>query len=324
MWDSVVHERAARARRPGRPVRPHPVLPGQAGHRARGVQLSVHDRLQHRGQPAVRRPRHGPVLHARPLHGRGAGHRGQAARELRRGRRLLPHGLADPPGRREDARPADGEQVRALPERPAVPGAQRRAAGGDRRRGLQPHRVRGVGRLLQHPLPPHSGHQGHQGGGRGEAARHRPRGAGRAGGPRPVHAGPLGRPVQAAQRPDHQHPPLLPAELQGRQAVPPGARPRRQADRRHRALRDGRPRRGADHRAGGRARPPRRHPGPAGGHRPGRGVPGAGPCGEVARGAPDPAERAAHGRLRLSRFAGPPARPPGRPSASAHCSAMVK
>ena len=52
--------------------------------------------------------------------------------------------------------------------------------------------------------------------------------------------------------PGHQHPPLVPAELQGRQALPPGARARRQADRRHRSLRDHRPRRGPDHRAGGR------------------------------------------------------------------------
>ncbi|CAM5480542.1 Formyltetrahydrofolate deformylase [Streptomyces glaucescens] len=67
----------------------------------------------------------------------------------------------------------------------------------------------------------------------------------------------------------------LPAELQGREAVPPGARARGEADRRDRALCDGRPRRGADHRAGGRAGRPRRHPRPAGRHRAGRGVPGA-------------------------------------------------
>ena len=57
---------------------------------------------------------------------------------------------------------------------------------------------------------------------------------------------------KAARRPGHQHPPLVPAELQGRQAVPPGARARREAHRRHRALRHRRPRRGPDHRAGGR------------------------------------------------------------------------
>ncbi len=60
----------------------------------------------------------------------------------------------------------------------------------------------------------------------GAAAGAGPVGERRARGAGPVHAGPVGRPVQAAQRPDHQHPPLVPAELQGRQAVPPGARAR--------------------------------------------------------------------------------------------------
>ena len=45
-----------------------------------------------------------------------------------------------------------------------------------------------------------------------------------------------------AARTGHQHPPLLPARLQGRQAVPPGVRPRREADRGHGALRDRGPR----------------------------------------------------------------------------------
>ena len=43
-------------------------------------------------------------------------------------------------------------------------------------------------------------------------------------------------------------------ELQGREAVSPGARARREAHRRDRALRDGRSRRRPDHRAGRRAR----------------------------------------------------------------------
>ena len=54
-----------------------------------------------------------------------------------------------------------------------------------------------------------------------------------------------------------QHPPLVPAELQGRAALPPGLRPRREAGRRDRALRHRRPRRGPDHRAGRDARRPR-------------------------------------------------------------------
>ena len=43
--------------------------------------------------------------------------------------------------------------------------------------------------------------------------------------------------TRQAGRPGHQHPPLVPAQLQGRQAVPPGLRPRREDRGRHRALR---------------------------------------------------------------------------------------
>ena len=43
------------------------------------------------------------------------------------------------------------------------------------------------------------------------------------------------------QRPGDQHPPFVPARLQGRQALPPGLRPRREAGRGHGALRDRRP-----------------------------------------------------------------------------------
>ena len=49
------------------------------------------------------------------------------------------------------------------------------------------------------------------------------------------------------------HHSFLPAFVGGR-PVPPGARPGREAHRRHRALRDRRARRGADHRAGRRPR----------------------------------------------------------------------
>ena len=52
------------------------------------------------------------------------------------------------------------------------------------------------------------------------------------------------------QGPRDQHPPLVPALVQGRAPLPAGARSRRQAHRRHRALRHERPRRGPDHRAG--------------------------------------------------------------------------
>ena len=46
----------------------------------------------------------------------------------------------------------------------------------------------------------------------------------------------------AAGRPGDQHPPLVPARLQGRQALPPGLRARREDGRRHGPLRDRRPR----------------------------------------------------------------------------------
>ena len=65
---------------------------------------------------------------------------------------------------------------------------------------------------------------------------------------------------QRLERPGDQHPPLVPAELQGRQALPRGLRPRRQAGRRDRALRHRRPRRGPDHRAGRHPRRPRPQP----------------------------------------------------------------
>ena len=56
--------------------------------------------------------------------------------------------------------------------------------------------------------------------------------------------------VERFAAPHHQHPPLVPAGVHRRPALPPGARARREADRRHRALRDQGPRRGPDHRAG--------------------------------------------------------------------------
>jgi len=75
----------------------------------------------------------------------------------------------------------------------------------------------------------------------GRPVRRRPRGA------RPVHAGALGAAVRPTTRADHQHQPLVSAQLQGCSPVPAGLRPRREADRRHCALRHRRPRRRADH-----------------------------------------------------------------------------
>ena len=128
---------ARRCAGPG--VRPHAVLPGQAGHRARGVRLprsrgcNIEDSQQY-GDPTT-----GPVLHAGAFRGRPAA---PTLDELRaRLRRVADafrmdwqlHDAAD-----ADAHRDHGRQVRPLPERPAVPLAERRAAGGDRRRGVQP------------------------------------------------------------------------------------------------------------------------------------------------------------------------------------------
>ena len=66
--------------------------------------------------------------------------------------------------------------------------------------------------------------------------------------------------VRQAARPDHQHPPLVPAQFQGGTALPPGPRARREADRRDRALRHRRPGRGPDHRAGSGPRRPHQQP----------------------------------------------------------------
>ena len=56
-----------------------------------------------------------------------------------------------------------------------------------------------------------------------------------------------------------QHPPQLPALVRRRPPVPPGLRARGEADRRHLPLRDRRPRRRSDRRAGRHPGRPRRH-----------------------------------------------------------------
>jgi len=68
-----------------------------------------------------------------------------------RGRRHSP--------RRGDPLPcgAHGQQVRALPQRPAVPLALRGAEHGHPGRGLQPPRLGAAGGELRHPVPPRAG-----------------------------------------------------------------------------------------------------------------------------------------------------------------------
>ena len=99
--------------------------------------------------------------------------------------------------------------------------------------------------------------------------------------------------------PGHQHPPLVPARVQGRQAVPPGLRSRGQARRSHRPLRDPGPRRGPDHRAGGHPDRPQLRPPGLDDRRPRRRGDRTGPGREVALGATRAAQRAQHRRFPL-------------------------
>ncbi len=268
---------------PGPGVRADAVLPGQAGDRARGRQLPAR-RVHHRGQPAVRGDPDSGVFFMRvhfsaPAPGVALA---DAASGLRGVGRRVPDALADPRcGRRADARADHGLAVRALPQRPAVPRQHRRAAGRDRRRGLQPRRLRRAGRVLRHPVPPPAGRRRTtKAAAEAAAARARRERERRAGGAGPLHADAVGRRCASAlEGRIDQHPPLVPAELQGRQALPPGARARREADRRDRALRDRRPRRGADHRAGrGAGRPHACRPSSWSSARPRRRVPGRWPA----------------------------------------------
>src|SRR6185369_8674089 len=97
-------------------------------------------------------------------------------------------------------------------------------------------------------------------------------------------------------------PPLVPAQLHRRQALPAGPRPRRQAGRRDGPLRHRRPRRGPDHRAGRRARRPLPRRRPARHRRPRRGGPGPRPRRALARRAPRPPRRQPDGSVRLVRL----------------------
>ena len=136
------------------------------------------------------------VAVARPSrrHGRGA------ARRLRAGRRALRDDLA-PVGPRRPLPDADhGVEVRALPQRPAVPLEHRLAA--DRHPGdrVEPRRPRAAGALVRHPVRAPPGDRRHQARGRGAAAvagaraRRRPRRAGS------LHAGAVRRGLHGARR----------------------------------------------------------------------------------------------------------------------------
>ena len=138
----------------------------------------------------------------------------------------------------------------------------RRAADRDPGGGLQPPRRRAAGGVATaSTFRARAGHARDQAGGRGRAAASCVDELG-------IDLVVLARYMQVLSDdlcrtlsgPGDQHPPLVPAELQGRPALPPGLRPRGEADRRDRPLRDRRPRRGPDHRAGRHPRRPQPHP----------------------------------------------------------------
>ena len=182
--------------------------------------------------------------------------------------RRLPDGLADPPQQRGTRSlllvSKFGHCLNDLLFR-----EKRGAAGGRRRRGVQPRRLPRAGRLLGvpfHHIPVTADTKSEA-----EAALlelvDRERSTWWCS---PATCRCSRTTCASGWRAGDQHPPLVPAELQGREALPPGARPGREADRCDRALCDRAAGRGPDHRAGGRPGPPRRDPGATG--RPGRDV----------------------------------------------------
>ncbi len=201
------------------------------------------------------------------------GRRRPAGRRAGRGRRAVRRDVAPRRGGPAAAHARAGIHRRALRERPAVPAARGPAARRDPARAQQPREAGRPRGLLRRAVRARARQRRRVEAGvrgardpRGRGARHR------AGGARALHADPLPRALRAAQRPDHQHPPLLPARLQGREPLQAGARARCQAHRRDRPLRHERPRRGPDRGAERRAGRPLAQRPRAHGDRPGRGV----------------------------------------------------
>ena len=190
-----------------------------------------------------------------------------AGRGLRRRRRRVRDGVRVPPAPRR-AGAGHGVEVGTLPERPDLPLAHRQPRRRPGGRRVQPRGPARHGRDRRPAVLPRARLPGDQGGRRGPAARARRRPRRRARRARPLHADPVRPDLRGPARAGDQHPPLVPARLRGRQALPPGLRPRGEARRGDRALRHPGPRRGADHRAGGDPdRPLLRPRGPADGGR---------------------------------------------------------
>ena len=138
------------------------------------------------------------------------------ARAVRHGRCSF-HALGAPA-----ARAADGEPARPLPERPAVPlAAAASSTSTSRRSSRTTPTFAELARELRHRRsttcrwPPGADAeakraQEQRGRGAGRARAHRPRRA------RALHADPVARVLRCAGGPRDQHPPQLPAQLQGR------------------------------------------------------------------------------------------------------------
>ncbi|CAF0718932.1 unnamed protein product, partial [Rotaria sp. Silwood1] len=215
---------------------------------------------------------------------------------------------AAPPGRTlrwrtpADARAAAGLQAGPLPERPAVPRADRTPADRDPGHRVQPPRLLSTRGVAQHsvpPLPAAGRHRRTEGRAGRQDPRSRRRQQDRPRRARALHADPVARAVPRPVGQGDQHPPQLPAQLQGRQALPPGLRAWREAHRRDGPLRDQRPRRGPDHRAGGRPHRPQHAARTTRRHRPRHGMRRAGAGHPVACRTPRAAERQPDGGVPL-------------------------
>ncbi len=196
---ATMHPRTGALAYHGAPMRHDHILalscPDRTGIVYRVSGLLFGQGMQHRRRPAVRRRRDRPLLPARAFRaagGRCAAHPEGAVRPA--GRRVR-DGLADPRCAPPPAPAGAGEQAGPLPQRPAVPRAQRPAAGGHRRGRLQPHRLCRAVDVLRGAVPPLAGgRQQPPGAGAGDHRPGRAR-AGRPGGAGALHADPLAAPV---------------------------------------------------------------------------------------------------------------------------------
>ena len=135
--------------------------------------LPVRARRQHRGQPAVRRPRHRACSSCGCSSRRGRRRSTSCARRSPRVARALRHGRGSSTPR--PTRPRTllmVSQARPLPERPAVPLRRPARCRSTSSAVVSNHRdFDRLAAVLRHPVPPHAGDAGHQGAGRGQLLR---------------------------------------------------------------------------------------------------------------------------------------------------------